>query len=93
MLSLEQFLDVAPDFKKAGNAFVQGMLDEAAVEISTTAWGNYQNAAHRLLTSRKLALSPFGKNARMVSVEGGTVYDSEYKRLLKIVAPSKRPFT
>lgn len=91
MLTLEQFKAGYPDFSKAGDAFLIEKLDEAALEVDPAVCGAKTNTIHGLKTARKLALSPFGKNARMVSKDGGTVYDSPLHELIKQVAPSKRP--
>ena len=75
-------------------AQVTQFLAMAALEMDQYIWGapldtgpgtplsNY-DSAHGLLTAHKLALTPFGQNARMVAKQGlgydRTTYGTEYK--------------
>lgn len=72
MLTLEQFLLVCPEFGDTDLQLVNATLIEAAAEIDPCTAGSMTNNLHKYLTAHKLAMSPMGQNARMLTPEGGT---------------------
>jgi hypothetical protein len=82
-MNLATFRVQYPEFKSALDPFVQAFLDAAAREINPTELGEAYDNAHGLLTAHKLAISPFGKQARMVNEDGRTTYENEYDAVLR----------
>lgn len=97
MLTYEEFVAEYPDYKGNGSgqgtqiAMVQKKLDAAWLEIDPLVWGAKANVGHGLLTAISLALTPFGKNAKLSNVQGGTVYDARYRAILRQVTGKARP--
>jgi hypothetical protein len=84
MLTIEEFLVRAPEFESAAEELVQGMLDEAAAELTQAGdWGGVLNTAHRLLTADKLWRSPFGATIRLDG--GDSDKPSRYAEELKLL--------
>ena len=65
------------EFDSAPDLLVQACLDEAAAETSAEAFGDGYDAAHGQLAAHKLAVSPWGQNARMVNDKGESTYGTE----------------
>ncbi len=86
MIDLARFRVRFPEFKFVTDALVQAVLDETTLEISAEVWGVKQDLGHGLLTAHRLAVSPAGQAARLVSAKGDTVYFGEYQRLVIEVA-------
>jgi hypothetical protein len=82
-MDLATFRVQYPEFKTALDPFVQAFLDAAAREINPTELGEAYDNAHGLLAAHKLAISPFGKQARMVNEDGSTTYEKEYDAVLR----------
>lgn len=99
MLTYEQFVAKFPDYKGNGSGqgtqiqMVQAHLDDAWKEIDPTVWGVKADIAHGLYTAISLALTPFGKNAKLSNVQGGTVYDARLKAVQRQVWGKARPLT
>ena len=66
-----------PEFETAPDSLVQMCLDVAAGETDAAAFSTAYDEAHGLLACHKLAISPYGQNARMVSDKGETTYGRE----------------
>lgn len=93
-MNIDQFLTGFPEFGDTDASLVMSKLEEAALEVNTdpasgfgpfSALGQAMTIAdtvHGYLTAHKLALSPFGQNARMIAADGTTTYE---KHLNKIV--------
>lgn len=77
-----QFIVRHAEFKPAPPDTVQMVLDMAASELSADEIGEPYDEAHGLLAAHKLALSPFGRNARMVREDGTTTYGDEFKAVM-----------
>ena len=74
-----QFRARFPEFKNATDALIDATLAEAALEIDVEVWADRYDAGHGFLTAHKLALSPFGQTARMVSAQGNTTYQKHFE--------------
>lgn len=83
LLTLEQFLLVAPEFGDTDRLLIGAMLQEAAQELEPSMWGHRLAAGHHYKTADKLALSPMGQNARMITQDGITTYSKHFDRLVK----------
>lgn len=76
-----------PEFRTAPDAVVTAALTAAAGETSTD-FGDSYDEAHGLLAAHKLAISPFGQSARMVSDKGETTYQRERDAVMaRMIAP------
>lgn len=82
----EQFLDRYPEFKKADPRLIQATLDEAEREIAKDIYGRKADAAHGALTAHRLAISPFGRNARLSDGSISNYWDA-YDQIRREVAP------
>ena len=85
-MTLAQFRVRYPDFRSAPDGLVQATLDEAALEVDATVFGALWSAAHGAMTAHVLALSPFGKNARLSPEEGKVTVFSKYLMQLTLMA-------
>lgn len=88
-MNLATFRVQFPEFKTAPDAFVQGKLDVAALELYSPDLDVSFDQAHGLLAAHKLAISPFGTSARVLK-SGQTTYEVELanvfsRRLLGVV--------
>lgn len=81
-MNLAQFRSRFPEFRTAQDAPVQAALDAAALETNATELGSVYDEAHGLLAAHKLAISPFGTNARMVDESGTTSYERERRAVM-----------
>ena len=92
-LAISDFLTRFPEFKGAaanGTDMVGAALNDAALMIDACVWGNLAGQGHGYLTAHRLALSPFGQQARMVSKGGTTSYETHYDELVRIVGSGFR---
>jgi Protein of unknown function (DUF4054) len=90
-LSLQDFQARFPEFKATDTTLVSAALNDAALLIDRCVWGKLAGQGHGYLTAHRLALSPFGQQARMVSKDGKTTtYLTHYKGLVGIVGSGFR---
>jgi hypothetical protein len=87
MLSADEFIIRFPEFETAGPAMVQGALDLAAAGMSVCVYGERFNEAQGYLAAHKLAVSPYGKDARLSDDKGMSTYFGEFRRIRAEVSP------
>lgn len=97
-LTLEEFIERFPDFEAtlatpAGETLVQKKLDEAWRRTPTAAWGEKAQDAQGYLAAHLLAISGFGRDARVISKDGSTTYGNERIRMELEEAPGVAPRT
>lgn len=80
-----------PEVETAPSGLLASCLEAAAVEVDPNLWGTLTREGHGLITARKLALSPWGRDARIMADDGSTTYDGEITRLQLAVASSMAP--
>lgn len=85
-MDLPTFLQGYPEFAKADRTLVNAKLVEVGAQLDASVWGTHYDAGHGLLTAHRLAISPFGQNARMVARDGTTTYEREFKKLQRTVS-------
>jgi hypothetical protein len=73
-LNLATFRARFPEFADADDALVQEKLDEAARRTPAGEWTTVENDAHAYLAAHLLALSPFGRDARLSEKDGSSTY-------------------
>jgi hypothetical protein len=87
-LNLAAFRTRYPEFRTAGDSFVQSVLDQAAAELNAEEIGTPFDEAHGLLTAHKIAISPMGINARTLNDEGQTLYEVEFHKVMGRAVPA-----
>lgn len=93
-LTLAEFVDRFPEFADAPPGLVQAKLDEADRRTPPRVWGVAPaRDAQGYLAAHLLAISPFGRDARLVSDDGATTYGTERARMELELAPAVAPRT
>lgn len=67
---------------------IQAVLDEAEEEIDEAVWGSKAANGHGLLTAHKLAMEPFGRDARLAKDDTQSTYGVLYEKLARDVGGS-----
>lgn len=81
-MNLAAFQARFPEFRTADPAMVQVVLDEAATELNAAEIGAAFDAAHGQLAAHKLAISPFGRAARMLNEKGESTYQAHFADIM-----------
>jgi hypothetical protein len=89
-LALKDFQARFPEFRNTDTTLVSAQLNDAALQIDSCVWGPLAGVGHGYLTAHRLALSPFGQQARMVAKNGTTTYQTHYEKLVQIVGSGFR---
>lgn len=77
-VSVSSFLDAYPEFAKAGTTLLTAQLAQAELEVSDS-WADRRDTVVMLTLADALANSPWGRDARMVTVDkAGRVSTSTY---------------
>lgn len=84
------FIGSFPEFAGAPQALIQAKLDEAARNMDLPVWGALADDGISYLAAHKLATSPAGQNARLITKDGTSTYLLEYRRLCRIVGSGFR---
>lgn len=84
-MTLSDFRVRYPEFRTASDAFVQAYLDDAAKSLVGPSYdlGDAYDVAHGLATAHLIAVSPAGKNARMVNDDGTTQYGKTLSEMMR----------
>jgi|GEM_PF-903705 len=78
-----------PEFTPTDDAVVQAAIDDAVTEVDERVFGEKADQAVSLLAAHKLAVSPFGQQARIdpkaagPGLHGTTTYGVEYDALVR----------
>ncbi len=83
---LADFRVAFPEFRSASDALVGQQLAFAEAQIDPAVWKSTTAEGHGLLTAHKLALSPFGKQAKLSTASGSSTYLIAYDGLRAMVA-------
>jgi len=93
----DAFVVQFPEFTNTNVPLVEAMLAAALLEIDTDVWGLKATQGQWYLAAHKLALSPFGNNAKMIPTRkvgdgphGETTYGTHYDTLARQVASGFR---
>jgi hypothetical protein len=70
-----------PEFGAVDTTFLQAHLNAAVLEVDANIWGAKVDQGIMYLAAHKIALSPFGNNAKLVAKDGTTTYEKHYSRL------------
>lgn len=85
-LALATFRTRFPEFAPAADALVEACLAEALTQTPSDVWGDKADAAQGLLTGHLLALSPFGRNAKLSSEKGESTYGKRRAAMQRALA-------
>ena len=75
------------EFETAADPLVQACLDAAATELNAAEIGAPFDEAHGLLAAHKLAISPYGRAARMLNDDGKSTYEIEFCAVMARAVP------
>jgi hypothetical protein len=81
MLTSEQFLERAPEWRTAKAARITAALAAAEKRTDPSVFGTLTDDAHFYLTAHLLAVSPTGKAARLDGASFRTLYLDERERI------------
>ena len=84
------FIVMFPEFTNSNTALVEAHLASAALEVDTEVWGDKADTGIMYLAAHRLALSPYGNSAEMVSKGGVTSYQVHYEKLQRQVSSGYR---
>lgn len=82
-VTVDAFQSARPEFGKTPVGVIQAAINEAILEV--TPGQTLTDSAVSYLTAHKLALSPYGQNARLAVKDGTTTYYTHYKRLVLLM--------
>jgi hypothetical protein len=85
-LTAQTFKDLYPEFENLGDTLIEARLVAARLACPSDTYGDYFDYATALHAARSLALSPAGRDLRLESDQGKTIYDEELRRLRLIVS-------
>lgn len=88
--TLADFRENFPEMDKATDALVQAKLDQAIRRLDASVWGDTLADGQLYLAAHLVAISPFGRNAKLVAKDGSTIYGEIYERLAKAAASGFR---
>jgi hypothetical protein len=86
-LLLAAFRSRFPEFSTCPDATVSAVLTAAATELNSTEIGAPYDEAHGLLAAHKLAISPYGRAARMLNEQGHSTYEAEFSNVMARAIP------
>jgi hypothetical protein len=70
-----------PEFVDAEDAFITATIAQALQRIDPAIFGDETDTATIYLTAHYIAISPFGRNAKLSSKEGETVYHTLFRQI------------
>lgn len=89
-VTADQLKAAHPEFANVDDDLVNSAIQDAALLCPDTVWGDFADQGTRYRACRLLALSPMGRDVRLVNKDGSTVYDEQIELLVKIVSPGGR---
>jgi hypothetical protein len=78
------------EFDAADDAMVAAYLADVSLLVPVSVWGELQDQGIKLHLAKRLALSPWGRDMKLTSKDGSTVYDDQLFDLQMIVAGGGR---
>lgn len=89
-LALATFRTRFPEFAPAADALVEACLAEALLQTPSDVWGTKADAAQGMLTAHLLAISPYGRTAKLVSAKGESTYGQRRQAMTRALAAGCR---
>lgn len=84
------FIVAHKEFAQADSATVEAALAETELEVDETTAGDQATALHGWRTAQRLALSPWGAQAKLSAEDGTTIYDRRLEALARRIGGSYR---
>lgn len=85
-LDYEAFIRRFPEFIETDRPLVDEKLAESLLEIDAAVWRTQADLGQGYRAAELLALTPFGRAARMVQKDGSTTYGTIYAGMVQRVA-------
>ncbi len=85
-ISVEEFRDEFAEYADTDPLLIGKKIDEAQARCDETVWGSLWVHGIKYLAAHLLATSPKGRQARLQSNNGASLYLEEYKRVQRNVA-------
>lgn len=85
-----EFKAAHPEFVNCTDDEVTAKLADAALLCPDAVWGDFADQGTRYRAARMLALSPMGRDVKLVNKDGSTVYDEQIDLLVSIVSSGGR---
>lgn len=79
-----------PEFSEVDDELISAKIAEAELEVDPDVWRNKADVGVMLTAAHKLAISPYGQQARQTNDNGDTTYMKELRRVLRQVAHGYR---
>lgn len=86
MIATSDFLARFPEFEGTPVTLIEQCISEAYLELDPSVWNAALDTGAKYLAAHKIALSPFGIQAKLVSKMGDTTYNQHFQQLVKKVA-------
>lgn len=75
----------------SNRAFVQTWLDSAAIRTPIAIWCDRTQEGHGALAMHLIAITPYGRDARLVNENGESTYGTHRARLERELGPAVAP--
>ena len=89
-VTVESFRDRFPEFKTASIESTKAALADARLQVDAAVYGKKTDLGVKYTAAHLLALSPFGRQAKMVTKLGTTTYQTHRDDLIAQVASGFR---
>ena len=91
-LTRDEFVDRFPEFRETPPELVQWKLNEAERRTPASIWGHEAaRDAQGYLAAHLLAISPYGRDARLQNDDGSTTYGTTRDRMELELGPAAAP--
>jgi hypothetical protein len=88
--TVDEFRKRFPEFAGVDDVLIATHMGDAALSVSAGVWGVKQDVGIYYLTAHRLALSPFGRAAKLVGEDGKTTYGAHLEELKRQVSVGYR---
>lgn len=89
-VTVENFIERFPEFRTAKIETIEAVIADAVLEVDPAVWGTKTDLGVKYTAAHLLALSPFGRQAKLVSKTGGTTYEKHRDNLISQVSSGFR---
>jgi hypothetical protein len=89
-VDVDNFLARFPEFEPATEPMIREAIADAVLNVDADIFGTKTDQAVKLRAAHYLAVSEWGKQARMISKDGSTTYGVEFTKLARSVTPGFR---
>lgn len=89
-VTVESFIESFPEFKTAKIETIKAKLADAVLQVDAAVYGTKADLGVKYTAAHLLALSPFGRQAKLVSKNGTTTYQMHRDDLIAQVSSGFR---